>query len=196
MKTGTSGMSSAASRPYYVFALMLILVFGPSRVSADTINTYVFTANAAANLGGDIEMISGSFTYDSTDSEESGVSITLTGIGIESGNYTEPSMVILNQDLIIAYAAGSELGIMFANPLTGSPDPLAEVEWSVQPTPAPGPVVFNDPAPVGAAVFATPEPSSIILLVTVVAMAGSLARRKLAVGGLSDRPPNPTARRD
>jgi hypothetical protein len=45
--------------------------------SAD-ISAYVFSAGAATFLGGEVEFISGSFTFDTATDTESGVSITLT----------------------------------------------------------------------------------------------------------------------
>jgi hypothetical protein len=77
-----------------------------------------------------------------------------------------------------------------------SPDELQSVAWQ-NPALAPPNSQLSDPAPVGFVEFAptpaVPEPSSVILLVTLVAMVEFLTRRKLVMGGFSKKDPDPIA---
>jgi hypothetical protein len=201
MTTYTSRVNSAllilrrvlgvhASPPSYFLGLILILLFGPSRASAD-ISAYVFSPGTATFLGGEVEFISGSFTFDTATDTESGVSITLTGPLPFSGTYTEPLLTTFNAALVIANAPGEELDIYFADPLSVSPDPLSSVYWFTIPVTEASATVI-DPAPLGSAIF-VPEPWSVILLVAEVAMVGFLMRRKPWVCGLSKRTSDATA---
>ena len=79
MKTFTLRMNSVASvlrrllggafcaQTWSVAVLGLILLFGPSRASADIINNYVFAPGGSTVLGGYVESISGGFTFDASD---------------------------------------------------------------------------------------------------------------------------------
>lgn len=172
MKTCTSRMSG--------FALMLGVLVGGSRASADVVNTWVFTPGASTILGGDIELISGSFTFNSATDTESGVSITLTGQGPFAGNYTEPLMEGFVGDTIVGFAPNLELSITFLDPLTAanSPDAIGMVVWTVVPETRASPPIRSTGS-FGSAVIVTPEPGSVGLLGVVV---GILMWRRLRVG--------------
>jgi hypothetical protein len=179
---------------FCVSILVVVLLFScPSRASADIINAFVFSPGASTLLGADFEAISGSFTFNSTTDTESGVSITLTGTGPSAGVYTEPlAKQIIGAMIITAFAPMAELEIDFSLPLATSPDPLTEVEWTLVPGEGlPNGTPVTDLAPVGFALFPVPEPTSAVLLSTVVAIVGPVARRKL---GRTRDPREPRAR--
>jgi len=208
MKTFTLRMNGAASvlrrglggafcaQTWSVVAVGLILLSGPSRAMADIIDNYVFASGASTVLGGDTLTISGSFTIDITTDVESQTAITLSGNATYAGTYTYPTYASGCLNCIEANDGNISLSLGFADLLGVSPDELQSVAWQ-NPALAPPNSQLSDPAPTGFVEFAptpaVPEPSSVILLVTLVAMVGFLTRRKLAVGGLSKRPPDPTA---
>jgi hypothetical protein len=197
MKTRTSRTNSAPgvmrrlwgellSQSLYVFSLILILLFGSSRASADIMDTYVMSG-ASAVLDGDLFTITGTFTVDTTSEFESSV-ITLTGTSTDAIAGTYAGFESLGTILDDIYAYGTSppssnlsIDLYFAsNPFGATPDRLIEVSWS-QGTPISYEVDFNA---IGFAVLtaSTPEPSSVVpILVTVIAMVGFLTRRKLAL---------------
>jgi hypothetical protein len=183
---------------FYVFALILLLLFGPSRAKADIYDSYVFTFPGTSttyyNPTAVTETITGSFTFDATTGDSTAVSITLSGGASPfDGTYINPSdTCALPCSAIYGLSGASTLFVHFVNPLSGSPDPLQSTEWS---SASLAPYLGLDSSPTGSAVFsaAVPEPGSVIQLMTVVAMVGFLTRRKLVVGVLSKRSPNPTA---
>jgi hypothetical protein len=65
-------------------------------------------------LDGYTEALSGSFTFDTTDDEESGVSIDLTGLAPFSGTYTQGTAVTVGVENNIN-AQGPAGGILFLN---------------------------------------------------------------------------------
>ncbi len=75
---------------------------------------YVLTSNASVVLDGYTEALSGSFTFDTTDDEESGVSIDLTGLAPFSGTYTQGTAVTVGVDNNVN-AQGPAGGILFLN---------------------------------------------------------------------------------
>lgn len=183
---------------FYVFALMLMLLFGSSRAKADIYDSYVFANSPLTILNGLRENIAGSFTFDATTGNSTTVSITLShGASPYDGTYTTSSdTCALPCTAIYGVLGGSTLDVFFAKPLGVSPDDLKETEWTnLSVSPYSG--IDYDPgtSPTGSAVFssAVPEPGSVIQLMMVVAMVGFLTRRKLVVGVLSKRSPNPTA---
>jgi hypothetical protein len=194
MKIFTLRMNSLASvlrrllggafcaQTWSVVSLGLILLLGPSGASADIINNYVFAPGASTVLGGDTLTISGSFTFDFTTLIESQLDITLSGNPTYAGTYTVGSNL---GDLAVVFADDGvrSLTIGFVENLDVSPNPLSFVAWQ---NPEPPIAQLSDAAPVGFVEFAptptVPEPNSVILLVTLVAMAGFLTRRKLAGG--------------
>lgn len=185
MKNCTSGFYRAASvlrrvwagqlsTPFYVFSLILILLVGSSRAKAD-IDTYVFSSGTSTNLNGDTEDITGGFTFDTTTDIATAVSITLTGASPYAGTYSNSSDTCSNPCTAIFATSGvSTLFVHFDQGLGVSPDDLQSTEWSSSISPGFG----SDGSPTGAAVFAStsavPEPSSVFLLVTMVAMLGLL----------------------
>ena len=166
-------------RRFHVGPLVAILLFALPLARADNL-TWVFTPDAATVLGGDIELISGSFTFDSTTDTETGVAVTLTGPAPMAGTYTEPLMEGFLGDTISAYAPGLELDITFLNPLTAlnSPDPIGMVVWKVVPQTRVS-TEFISSGSAGSAEIVTPDPGSIALLATAIAMTGFVTPRRL-----------------
>jgi hypothetical protein len=196
MKTFTLRMNSVASvlrrvlggafcaQTWSVAALGLILLLGPSRASADIINSYVFAPGASTVLGGDTLAISGSFTFDITTTTESQVAITLSGNPTYAGTYTEANLDVGALAEVFADDGDLSLTMLFANVLDVSPVELQTVNWqNLDTTPV---AQLQGLAPTGFVEFApapaVPEPSSVVLLVTLVGMLGFLTRRKLAGG--------------
>jgi hypothetical protein len=179
---------------FYVFALMLLLLFGSSQAKADIYDYYVFASPVTTTtLNGVTEGVTGSFTFDATSDVATAVSITLTsGLASPSpfdGTYTNSSDSCGSCYGIYGVSGGSSfLFVYFDDALGVSPDDLEETQFY-------GSVIgFETVAATGYAEFsAVPEPGSVIQLMTVVAMVGFLIRRKLVAGVLSKRSPNPTA---
>jgi hypothetical protein len=127
MKTFALRMNNAASvlrrilgaalyaQPWAVVAVVLILLFGPSRASADIINTYVIAPGASTLLDGYIESITGGFTFDDTDDAESAVSLTRSGMAPFSGAYTSA-----------AYGPYAVLTVAFNGQIYGANNELPE----------------------------------------------------------------------
>jgi LPXTG-motif cell wall-anchored protein len=123
---------------------------------------YVFT-DASTTLLGYTGSISGSFTFDAATNTESAVVITLGGLGPYAGTYEQTAARITSvSDVLLATASigglAYDLEVMFLNPLSSSPDPLALVEYcttSLILTCDPG-LGTSDSAPLGSAVFASP----------------------------------------
>jgi hypothetical protein len=202
-------MSSVASglRPFAMvfFALTMILLFGSSRASADTLDTYVFSG-ASAVLGVApfetvaLETITGGFTFDTTTNKVSAVDITLTGNSAYAGTFTASSLSdgglpfdILNP--VVNSGVTAFINLTFASDFGASPDALVGFNWistsggggsGVPTNDLQGEIVIT-----GTTTTTVPEPSSgILLLVPLVATVGFLTRRDRAV---AKRIPQPTA---
>jgi hypothetical protein len=209
MKTFPLRMNSVASvlrrvlggangtRLWSVVALVLFLLSSPSRARADIIDSYQFEPLTSTVLSAQPETISGSFTFDATTNVATSISITLSGLSPFGGTYLAASVSNFGSDFIgfgATNSAGDFLALTFQNELGVSPDPLVSDAIYVD-----NHVVTYDLAPVGgielapAAPAAAPEPSAVILLVTLVAMVGFLTRRKLAGGWEAKRTTHPTA---
>jgi hypothetical protein len=208
MKTFTSQMNRVASvlrrglggafcaQTCSVVALGLILLLGPSGARADIIDTYVFEPSSATVLAGLTEPITGSFTFDATTNVATAISITLSGLPPFGGTYLAASVSAFGADFIgfgATNSAGDFLALTFQNQLGISPDPLVLDAIYVD-----NDLSAADQAPLGGIEFApaapaVPEPSSVILLVTLAAMVGFLTRRKLAGGWGAKRTTHPTA---
>jgi hypothetical protein len=183
---------------FYVCALVAILLVGPSRAKADNYDYYVFASPVTTTtLNGVTEGVTGSFTFDSSSDSLTAVSITLaSGLSSPSpfdGTYTIPSVSLPaycgSCQSFTVYSGGSTLDVYFDSALGVSPDNLEETQWYA----AVSPYIGFDAATGYAEFSAVPEPGSVIQLMTVVAIVGFLIRRKLVVGVLSKRSPNPTA---
>jgi hypothetical protein len=141
-------------------------------------------------LGGDTLAISGSFTFDFTTTIESQVAITLSGNPTYAGTYTATNLALGALAEVFADDGDLSLTILFANVLDLSPVELQTVDWQGS---GPIPPQLQGQDLTGFVEFAptpaVPEPNSVILLVTLVAMAGFLTRRKLAGGWVIQKNP-------
>jgi len=134
-----------------------------------------YTVSGTTDLAGDTETITGSFTFDTSNSTESNVTITLTGAAPFAGTYTRiaPFNTTLNS-LIEAQSTTAVLGILFVDFLNVSPDNIAELEYQ----PTPGGIPTFDRSPTGSATFAVPEPASLPLLAMGLAGLGMVRRTR------------------
>ena len=191
MKICALRMNSASSVLRRVWAshgafLVLILLLGAAGARADTFNI-VFTGSISA---------SGSFTTDgscSSCSMGAGLLSFTVDIGQDTGvkafDLDDPGAMFLTFDRPTAVLIGDLLNSETADALTlrsiltGTPNFFF---GTIQ-----VPDRFSGTFTINAATV--PEPSPVILLVTVVAMAGYLTRRKLLAGGLSRGTPDPSA---
>lgn len=154
--------------------------------------SYVIDPGTSTNLGGDVETITGSFTFDTATDLESNVSITLTGLSPFAGTYIDNSTdrSQLQADGLAADACGTTGGhggggnslcLRFTNPLSGGPtDPLSFVGYVAAGFP-------NDPATdfgtsvVGSAspgVATTPLPAALPLFATGLGAMGLFGWRR------------------
>jgi hypothetical protein len=184
-------------------------MFGPARASADIMDSYVFEPGSLITFGSDTEgnipagvteLVSGSFTYDATTNTPTAITISLAGPAPYSGTYTLDTNAtggVATAQLTALLGPYEELDLAFADFLGNSPDALTSALYSYE-----SPTTFNNQARQEAiaggvefapAASAVPEPSSVILLVTLVAIVGFLTRRKLAGGWGPKRTTHSTA---
>src|ERR1700679_2965119 len=183
-------MSSVASglRSFGVgfFALTLVLLFGPSRASADTLDTYVFSgASAVLGISPEtvaLETITGGFTFDATTNVVTAVDITLTGNSAYAGSFTASSLsdggLAFNVLSPVVNAGGTAfINLTFASDFGASPDPLTGFNWTSTSGGGGSGVPTNDLQGeiiiTSTSISAVPEPSSfILLLVPLIAIVG------------------------
>jgi hypothetical protein len=147
---------------------------------------YVFSGATVTLSPGDVTDITGSFTYDSTDTMESNVDITLSGPILSpttvNGTYTEPTSAgTANASTLTAFdpnRSASEVAFMimtFQNPLAGVADNLADVdvtiispEW-----------IYESISVTGSAIpVATPTPEPASIGVLGIALIGFVGARR------------------
>jgi hypothetical protein len=158
-------------------------------------DSYVFEPGTSLTFGSEAESVSGSFTYDATTNIVTVLTISLAGPDPYSGTYTsdaEGQPVAIISGFLGPY---EELLIGLANGLGSSPDAIIGAVYEYE---SPTATQFTHADAVAGGVefapaAAVPEPSSVILLVTLVAMVGFLTRRKLAGGWGARRTTHPTA---
>jgi hypothetical protein len=220
MKPGALRMSSVvswlrpfgvmfSSHPFYVFALMLILLMAPAPAAASIVELDVsgtFTPATPPLFGGTCSSsgctIGGDIVINNTLDVVTSADVTASGFGPAMGPFTIFAAVadgFGTQTVIqLSDAADQTLDFVFNAPVqgslagyTGGPLNTGSEIYGAEYSPAPlwfltsGSLTAVPPATV-------PEPSSVVLLVPLVAIVGFLTRRKLA-RELAKRTPQPTA---
>jgi hypothetical protein len=108
-------------------AVLVTLMLGAGSSLAMTLD---YTVAGSATLNGNVEIISGTFTYDPTTKNLFSTDLTLTGSAPFAGTYAENAVVLTNGTFITAPASSVpavELG--FADLLSGGPDVIKSVTF-------------------------------------------------------------------
>jgi len=178
-RTGNPGSPKRILRVAILPAIALGLM-GSFAVNANaTPYDYTIAPTTFDFAGSTTETISGSFSFSGSDAVSVDLTMTGNGPGL-SGTYSVLDQFYASNDILFASDAETETGtiaIVFASPLTGEVDPITLFEIGTGCTLDVG-CGFVENAisiPDGAEavpVTATPEPSSIFLLGSAVALLG------------------------